>query len=267
MGFQDSADMELLDAIAIMNGGVSAPLLTGQSVQYTSQIVDFFSSQFGNVLLSDVNVDVKAENARVFGETQQTFSLLSSGYEVAVRGLLEVADSPEDNLELRAFTSAATLQGINEWEAFTMVQGTIKKDPSKASLCFQSYAHARVTQLMRLYEASKFIDHNIVLELVTLANPDDCDEEEKVDCIKAEALALALEANLVAKGLTAMVTVEDEDTCKKTEDTTEICLDGTTPGDGPMATYSSGTQSHRAVSFLLALLVLVVTITTTVSLW
>ena len=193
MGFQDGADMQLLDAIAIMNGGVSAPILAGQSIDFTSQIVEFFSNQIGTVLLSDVNVDVKSGNARVFGETQQTFSLLSSGYEVAVRGLLEVPDSPDNNLELRAVTSAATVQGINEWEAMTLVQGTNgDNDPSKSSLCFQSYAHARVTQLMRLYEASKFIDHDIILELVTLANPDDCDKKEKVDCIKAEALALAL---------------------------------------------------------------------------
>ena len=277
MGFQDRADMQLLDAIAIMNGGVSAPILSGQSVDFTSQIVDFFSSQFGTVLLSDVNVDVTSGNARVFGETQQTFSLLSSGYEVAVRGLLEVSDSPDNNLALRAVTSAATLEGINEWEAFTLVQGTNENDPSKASLCFQSYAHARVTQLMRLYEASKFIDHDIILELVTLANPDGCDEEEKVDCIKAEALALALEANLVAKGLTAMVTVEDEETCKKSENITEICLDGTTPGGSSGNRYggeyitaesfsSAGTQSHGAISFLLALLV-AITIATTTSYW
>jgi len=272
MGFQNSADMELLDAIAIMNGGVSAPILAGQSIDFTSQIVDFFSSQFGKVLLSDVNVDVNAGNTRVFGETQQTFSLLSSGYEVAVRGLLDVADSQDDNLELRAVTSAATLQGINEWEAFTLVQSPNNNDPSKASLCFQSYAHARVTQLMRLYEASKFIDHHIILELVTLANPEDCDEEKKVDCIKAEALALALEANLVAKGLTAMVTIEHENTCKKTAEITETCLDGTTPGGSrgnlyaPDAYYSAGTRTHAAVSFLLALWA-VVTVATTVFCW
>lgn len=273
MGFQDRADMQLLDAIAIMNGGVSVPI---QSIDFTSQIVEFFSSQVGTVLLSDVNVDVKSENARVFGETQQTFSLLSLGYEVAVRGLLEVPDSPDNNLELRAVTAAATVQGINEWEVLTLVQGT-NDDPSKASLCFQSYAHARVTQLMRLYEASKFIDHDTILELVTLANPDGCEEKEKVDCIKAEALALALEANLVAKGLTAMVTTEVPFTCKKLENVTEVCLDGTSPGGyewyaddyyygNNVELFSAGPQSHGGVSFLLALLA-VVTIATTALNW
>merc|ERR1712224_870700 len=187
-------------------------------------------------------------------------------------------------------TSAGTLAGTNEWEALAPIQkGGHGDRSSKSSLCFQSYAHARVTQLMRLYEASKFIDHNIIMELVNLANPEDCDEEEeRVECIRAEALGIAVEAGLVVKGLTAMVTVENE-TCQKIDEGADICLDGTTPGDGSFdwdsgskddnifiqyhdddynagynyadESYSgSGAESRGAVSFLLALLILVATL-------
>jgi hypothetical protein len=38
--------MELLDAIAIMNGGVSATILHGD-VDYASQMQSFFESEFG----------------------------------------------------------------------------------------------------------------------------------------------------------------------------------------------------------------------------
>merc|ERR1712157_604881 len=96
------------------------------------------------------------------------------------------------------------------------------------SLCFQSYAHARVTQLMRLYEASRFVNHDILLDFATLTDLEGCEAEEKVECIKAEALALALEANLVAKGLTGMVTVEDE-SCRAIDENAQVCLDGTSP--------------------------------------
>mmetsp|Transcript_45638 Transcript_45638/g.52735 ORF Transcript_45638/g.52735 Transcript_45638/m.52735 type:complete len:126 (-) Transcript_45638:419-796(-) len=122
---------------------------------------------------------------------------------------------------------------------------------------------------MRLYEASKFIDHDLILELVKLVNPEGCDEEQRVECIKREALALALEAKLVAKGLTAMVTVENE-TCQKIVEGVEICLDGTTPNeDGRGSDYSGSSdsyyssareKSHGAVSILFALLVLVATL-------
>lgn len=261
MGFQESADMTLLDGIALLNGGISAPINQASPTKIKTQIVDFFSSWLGNILLSDVNVDLTAGNARVFGETQQAFSLLSAGYEVVVRGLLEVADDDATELpELRAFTSAATSSGAFVWEAVAPITGFDTTEET-ASLCFQSYAHARVTQLMRLYEASEFIDHDILLEFVTLANPDDCDAAEKMECLKAEALALAFDAKLVAKGLTAIVTVENE-TCQAIDEGTEVCLDGTTPdGQGWTSSYSdsAGTRSHGAVPVLLALLVLVAT--------
>mmetsp|Transcript_20243 Transcript_20243/g.21685 ORF Transcript_20243/g.21685 Transcript_20243/m.21685 type:complete len:172 (+) Transcript_20243:286-801(+) len=167
--------------------------------------------------------------------------------------------------------------GTSEWETVVLIQkqgGSSNNGDddrsSQASLCFQSYAHARVTQLMRLYEASKFIDHDLILELVKLANPEGCDEEQRVECIKREALALALEAKLVAKGLTAMVTVENE-TCQKIVEGAEICLDGTTPSSGggwdsshpgsSESYYSSAREtSHGAVSTLVALWVLVATL-------
>merc|ERR1711933_373918 len=109
----------------------------------------------------------------------------------------------------------------------------------------------RVTQLMRLYEASKFVDNNIIMELVNLANPQECVEEERVECIKAEALGLAIEANLVAKGLTAMVTVENE-TCQKIQEGADICLDGTSPGGGDVSgergVYATSASDERSYS-------------------
>jgi len=280
MGFPEDADLELLDALALLTGGVSAPILRGSTTDVAAQIVDFFSSWLGNILLSDVNVDLAvAGSARVVGETPHSFSMLSAGYEVVVRGLLEVPDNLATDLQLRAITSAGTLMGVSEWETVVPIQkqgGSSRKNngdddrSSTAALCFQSYAHARVTQLMRLYEASNFIDHNLILELVTLAHPEDCDEEQRVECLKREALALALEAKLVAQGLTAMVTVENE-TCQKIVEGAEICLDGTTPNGGSgRGSYDAGSsesyyssareKSHCDVSILLALLVLVATL-------
>jgi len=88
VGLADTADTQLLDAIALTNGGVSMPLLRGVSAKLTNaqQIVDFFSSRIGNILLSDVTVDFEAtstiygsgKTGNVYGTTQQSFSLVSS---------------------------------------------------------------------------------------------------------------------------------------------------------------------------------------------
>jgi hypothetical protein len=61
--------MELLDTIAIMNGGIPAPILQGY-VDLMSQMESFFESGFATILLSDVKVAFKGENATVFRETQ-----------------------------------------------------------------------------------------------------------------------------------------------------------------------------------------------------
>jgi len=222
LGFEGSADMQLLDAIALMNGGVSAPLLQGQD-GFAEQITNFLDSELGSVLMSDVNVQYSgaSEETKVYGETQNVFPLLADGYEVVVRGLVGEAGN---NKTLRTITSASTLKGIKNWELSVTPDdiGTVK-----SSLCFQSYAHDRITQLLRLYDASEFLGNELIKRLVNLSSQKDCDEKEFAKCIRAEALALATEANVVAKGLTAMVTVDD-DGCMKVDDDAGVCIDGTT---------------------------------------
>ncbi|KAL7526096.1 hypothetical protein ACHAXR_001312, partial [Thalassiosira sp. AJA248-18] len=95
LGFQGSADMILLDAIALMNGGVSTAILKGQD-DFDEQIVNFLDREIGTVLMSNVNVEYSGvgEAVNVYGETQTLFPVLADGYEVVVRGL--IADSDGD---------------------------------------------------------------------------------------------------------------------------------------------------------------------------
>jgi len=229
--------MQLLDAIALMNGGVSATILQGQD-DFAAQITNFLDSEIGSVLMSDVNVNYSTggsnTGSNVFGETQTVFPVLAGGYEVVVRGLIEEFDGDKT---LNTITSASTMEGIKNWELSAMPDND---DAVKSSLCFQSYAHDRITQLLRLYDASDFLGNDLIKKLVTLSKKD-CNEEEFAKCIRAEALALATEANVVAKGLTAMVTVDD-DQCMKLDEEAEVCLDGTTP-DGTPPAYESDSAS------------------------
>jgi len=222
LGFQGSADMQLLDAIALMNGGVSAPILQGKR-DISEQITNFLDSEIGSVLMSDVNVKYSTGSSKetnVFGETQKVFPVMADGYEVVVRGLIR---EPDSNEALNAVTSASTMEGMKNWELSAMPNSN---DVMKSSLCFQSYAHDRITQLLGLYDASGFLGNELLKKLVTLS--DKCEDEDFAKCIRGEALALAIKANVVAKGLTAMVTLDD-DQCMEPDEDAEICLDGTTP--------------------------------------
>jgi len=233
MGFRDSADMQLLDAIALMNGGLSSPIVQGRD--FSDQIGNFLQSELGEILLSDVSLSYETiSGARVYGETQSKLPVLADGYEVVTRGLIESDESFEHQLE--ALTQAYTTNGIMDWKV--SAAPTVDESAS-SSLCFQSYASDRITQLMRLYEAADFIGDDLTKNFVILKN--DCKSEKFRDCVKQEALDLAIEANLVVKGLTAMVTV-DEKKCATPDEDAEICVDGMSP-DGVTFRPSYSDQS------------------------
>ena len=191
-------------------------------------------------MLSDVRLSYETTSgARVYGETLSKLPLLADGYEVVTRGLIESDESFEHQLE--ALTQASTTNGSMKWKV--SAAPTVDESLS-SSLCFQSYASDRITQLMRLYEAAEFIGDDTTKQFVVLKNA--CKSDKFRDCVKQEALDLAIKANLVVKGLTAMVTV-DEKKCAAPDEDAEICVDGTSP-DGVTfrPSYSDKSEEEAA---------------------
>ena len=182
-------------------------------------------SEVGEILLSDVSLSYETTSgARVYGETQSKLPVLADGYEVVTRGLIGGYDSLESlEDELFARGRAYTAVGLMNWKVSAAL--TVDETAS-SSLCFQSYASDRITQLMRLHEAADFIGDDLTKTFVVLKN--DCKSDKFRDCVRQEALDLAIEANLVVKGLTAMVTV-DEKKCAAPDEDAEICVDGMSP--------------------------------------
>eukprot|EP00956_Cyclotella_meneghiniana_P026294 scaffold56389_cov75-Cyclotella_meneghiniana.AAC.11 len=219
LGYQHNADLYLLDAISLMNGGVSLTITNGEE-DFESQIMRFLESELGSILLSDMTIKFP-EGIKVIGETETSYPLLASGYEVAVRGLV---DGRIDVNDFKTVTKASTLEEVQSW--VTSASSSASSATTSSSLCYQSYAHARVAQLVRLSDAANFLDDKLLRTLVNLANPA-CNEKEFAKCIEQEAINLALDAGIVAKGLTAMVTVDSEE-CMKVDESTEVCRDGTT---------------------------------------
>ena len=217
LGYEQHADLELLDAISLMNGGISSTILE-RSQDLTTQITRFLQNELGSILLSDMAIEFP-EGVNVVGETETYYPLLAEGYEVVIRGMVEGDLGPTS---FKTLTKASTLEDVQNW----VTVATDSSTKSSSALCYQSYAHARVAQLVRLRDASNFLNDKAIKSLVKLADPN-CNEKEFVKCIEQEAIKLALDANIVAKGLTAMVTT-DSDECMKIDDDAEVCLDGTT---------------------------------------
>ena len=68
--------------------------------------------------------------------------------------------------------------------------------------------HGRISRLMELRDSATLLGDDILLHLARLPKP--CEQDETVvECIEKEASALAVKSNLVARGLTGMVTEDD----------------------------------------------------------
>ena len=213
-------------------------------------MVNYFQSELGTILLSDINFQYSfvsdgtttttsttttKTTQHLQGLTRQYFPVATKGTEVVVRGRLKI---PADNQEtqdslLQAVTTAVTDGGPASWST-TAWDDPFKPSPSqvlrKNSRCFQSYAHARITQLMKLRDIAKELGDYVVEPVIVLTKPCDRTNATLAKCIEREALDLALESKLVARGLTGMVTI-DEAQCFVIKNGSEICLDGTSKED------------------------------------
>jgi len=209
VGRSRSADMSFLSALSTMNGGVSSSINEGDD--NLDQIEFFLNSELGEVLLSDVQV---IPTTGVPLASQSEYPVLADGYEMVVRGLVD------SDIGLEGITtSAATVDGRSNWNAQVVPRDTSQQ-------CLQSYAHDRVSKLLALREVAFIVDNDeLFADLVQLDKP--CSPEQRlVDCMEAEALSLALSTNMVAKGLTAMVTVDEDECTVDLEEESEICIDG-----------------------------------------
>jgi len=258
----DNSDMELLRAIAIMNGGVADSLYSndyelepepepcynncdyynnnkrgGETyVDLQKRMGNFFTNEFGKILLSDVRMDFaddsggKNKNA-IYGETRSQFPVLADGTELVVRGRVDNITAVASSF--RALTTANTKDGEKSWSTSAVQDPFVIVSTSELqnSRCFQSYAHSRITQLLHYRDATNLLGDEVMAPVVTLVEA--CPKFESLaECIEKEALNLALEAKVVVRGLTGLVT-EDDDKCLKPflpeEDgqEVEVCLDGT----------------------------------------
>lgn len=270
LAFGQSSDYVLMLSIALQTGGRAIRVFEGYG-DSDAQMHDFFASELGEVLLSDIDITFPgldgAPVTMMIGETQRSFAVLSKGSEITVRGMMDptLFDDESANATstttLHALTSAESRTGPVSWSfevpirsdnggSSDIAQNPPTRDFNAPLRCQQSFAHARISELMMYSEAAELLGTDLLEYLPALTAL--CGEATSSSyqavrtCLKDAALALAVEFQLVWPGLTAMVTIENQACTDYSSVNTELCWDG--EGTGEWLNRSPGFEGSGSSS-------------------
>ena len=209
LAFGYDADMDLLLAIAIQNGGRATRIYEGFG-DSVSQMELFFKQELGKVMLSDIDVSYDFGDVSIQESTVAKFPVLASGSEIVVRGL--VGSPIMGGATLKSTIVANSAAGPKEWSS----EYQIIQDDALVSDCRASFAQARIMELLEYRDAERVLGNDLfgVSRSLTTTSFED------------QARDIALNAHLVWPGLTALVSLENTACQQKTY---EVC--STAEGD------------------------------------
>eukprot|EP00526_Cylindrotheca_closterium_P006658 CAMPEP_0113615804 /NCGR_PEP_ID=MMETSP0017_2-20120614/7900_1 /TAXON_ID=2856 /ORGANISM="Cylindrotheca closterium" /LENGTH=751 /DNA_ID=CAMNT_0000525073 /DNA_START=183 /DNA_END=2438 /DNA_ORIENTATION=- /assembly_acc=CAM_ASM_000147 len=228
LAFGSSADVDLLTGIALQNGGKVLQIFEGfdDTVQ---QMEDFYQQELEQIVLSDIgisfflseddgSVGVASANAAtadassllplsMLDATTSRFPVLADGSELVIRGKVSRSDLPTDSSFLQASISALSAVGNQDWlHQYDLPLPDLDNGSSSAinanpplivNDCEQAFAHARIEELLDYRNAARALGD----DLTTSTSSTSTFEEQ--------ARKMAIDAQLVWPGLTALVTVEN----------------------------------------------------------
>lgn len=261
IAFGRSADLSLLLSVALQTGGRAIRVYEGYG-DSDSQMQDFFASELGEVLLSDIHLSFLGIDgpAPLLTETQSSFAVLSRGSELVVRGVIDL-DSMGSTV--RALATANSREGQISWafeaEIDSLHQKGDTEDEFVRSHCHQSFAHARIAELMTYNEAANVLDRDLLDYVPSLA--DLCGPSENIHkCLHDAALELAIRYQVMWPGLTAMVTIEN-DICRDSMTPIDVCWEGDGDADATRSDLERNgggagwaSASVRSSSFVIVML-------------
>lgn len=251
LAFGKGADFALLNGISMQNNGQAIRIYEDFG-DASAQIETFFEGELGTLLASDLSVSLWG-NVRVESNTQTSFSVFSEGSEIAVRARTRDDEPIVDGSILGAITYAYTTDGIQNWTA--QLNAEVGGETSDNE-CLQSFAHAKIADLMRFREAaavlgndmSEYATHYMMGNGVvwnTASNFGSNQESQSTskhgnerrrqlqqpdfdlaNRAEAQAVKLALEAGVVWPGLTAMVTKQKGSCAVFNNPDGEVCFEG-----------------------------------------
>jgi len=234
IAFGADADMNLLLGLALQNGGRAVRIYDGFG-DSRNQMEQFYKQELGKILMSDISVSYDRE-VGVLDSTLSTFSVLAAGSEIVVRGRMDSSAAPNNSTRsLKSIVSATSAIGLQEWPIDNIVI-----PENSAGNCRQSYAQARIMELLEYRDANQTLGGELFSTAVSrgafevgATNPADESFEE-------QARKIALDAQLVWPGLTALITVENTN-CQLNN--SDVCFSGS--GGGFDADLEEGYYDDR----------------------
>jgi len=244
LAFGNDADINLLLAIAIQNGGHAVRIYEGFG-DASDQMELYYQQELGSILASDLSVTYK------FGDddngvrdvisdyTVSSFPILATGSEIVVRGNLmdswSDAGSTSSGHILKSSVSATSSIGLMEWSTDHL----ILPDNRVSFDCRQSLAQARIMEILEYRDAEQSIGDDLLMGS-TIMNPL-MKNLSDTSSFEEEAQKIALEASLVWPGLTALVTIESSN-CQQNK--SNVCYVGA--GYSDFWRSEEGTDKARA---------------------
>ncbi len=214
LAFGRNADMDLLLGIAIQNGGRAVRIYEGFG-DAADQMELFYKQELGSILMSDINISYDFGDATISDSTTSNFPILAAGSEIVVRGKMDATGIVDAaSRSLKSVVSAKSANGPFELP----VDYTILPSDDVNNDCSQSFAQARIVELLEYRDAAQYIGDEFFVgtAMTRTSNLNASNFEE-------EARKVALDAGLVWPGLTALVTVESSN-CQ--QNVTEVCFNG-----------------------------------------
>lgn len=229
LAFGNNADFELLNGIAIQNGGRAVRIYEGFG-DAADQMEQFYKQELGSILMSDINVSYDFGDIDVSDSTVSSFPILAAGSEIIVRGKMDSSTAlGASSRSLKSIVSANSANGPVEWP----VDYNLIPDASSGSDCRQSFAQARIVELLEYRDATEYIGDEFLVGTAVSRSIN-----LNASSFEEQARKVALDAGLVWPGLTALVTVESSN-CQ--QNNSDVCYNGFGRGDE----YDFDTESSR----------------------
>jgi len=199
LAFGYDADFDLLLAIAIQNGGRAVRIYEGFG-DASEQMTQFYKQELGSILMSDIRVSYNSGEVDILDSSTKIFPVLAAGSEIVVRGEIDsLPDMSSKSRSLKSLVTATSNVGPMEWPVDHIV---IPDSDNTISDCRQSFAQARIVELLEYRDAERSIGDELFVESTTSIDIESLSFEER-------AQKIAIDAGLVWPGLTALVTVEN----------------------------------------------------------
>lgn len=214
LAFGNNADINLLLGIAIQNGGRAVRIYEGFG-DAANQMEVFYKQELGSILMSDVGVSYDFGEVGVLDSTVTRFPVLAAGSEIVVRGRIDPSTALNaTSRTLKSVVSANSAAGPMEWPIDNVV---VIPETKSNSDCHQSFAQARIVELLEYRDASQAIGE------VFFGTTPGVSGNLAALSFEEQARKIALDAHLVWPGLTALVTIENTN-CQ--QNNSDVCYSG-----------------------------------------